>query len=40
MGVGGKKILPNEVTGVMVSDFYTELWKTPGWLLSEKKREL
>lgn len=27
MGVGGEKFLPNEVTGVKVSDFCTELWK-------------
>lgn len=32
MGVGGKKFLPNEVTGVKVSDFCTELWKNGFWI--------
>lgn len=37
MGVGGKKFLPNEVTGVKVSDFCTELWKK-AWMAFELKK--
>lgn len=42
MGVGGEKFLPNEVTGVKVSDFCTELWKKqkkkPAWIAFELKK--
>lgn len=41
MRVGEKKFLPNEMTGVKVSDFCTELWKKKkAWMAFELKKEL